>query len=325
MTAPRPRVSVVVATHRLTPYLAQALASVGAQTFRGWEVIVVGDGVPDPAAVDAVVHETLGDAARTLHVPARGVSVARNAGTGAARGELVAFLDDDDVWHPERLARQVAALDADPAASACSCDGWVIGPDGERLPEPWPVTCGSRLDLLSGRVDIPRIVTLLFRRAELLAIGGFHPSFRIGEDNELILRAVLLGRLTAVPEALVGYRRHPGGVTAAVGAQDDPGERLIRLTLDGAEAAGDSEAAAALAQNLRGFRARSAASLAGTARHEARHRSWAPAIRAGAAAVRRDPATALLTLLLGPPAPVPPPPSAPVRAPAPTPPPRSTP
>ena len=320
MTAPHPRVSVVVATHRLTPYLAQALASVGAQTFRDWEVVVVGDGVPDPAAVDAVARATLGSAARTLHVPARGVSVARNAGTAAARGELVAFLDDDDVWHPERLARQVAALDADPTASACSCDGWVIGPDSERLPEPWPVTRGSRLDLLSGRVDIPRIVTLLFRRAELLAIGGFHPSFRIGEDNELILRAVLLGRLTAVPDALVGYRRHAGSVTAAVGAQDDPGERLIRLTLDGAEAAGDAEAAAALAQNLRGFRARSAASLAGTARHEARHRSWAAAIRAGAAAVRRDPATGLLTLLLEPPAPVPPAP-----APAPTSPPRSTP
>lgn len=313
MTAPEPRVSVVVATHRLTPYLAQALASVGAQTFRNWEVVVVGDGVPDPAAVDAVVRTTLGDAARTLHVPARGVSVARNAGTAAARGDLVAFLDDDDVWHPERLARQVAALDADPTVSACSCDGWVIGPDGEQLPEPWPATSGSRLDLLSGRVDIPRIVTMLFRRAELQAIGGFHPSFRVGEDNELILRAVRLGRLTSVPEALVGYRRHPGSVSAALRPQDDPGECLIRLTLNGAEAAGDTPAAAALAQNLRVFRARSAAALAGTARHEARRRSWGTATRAGAMAVRRSPAVAVRSLLGGRPAPTP------------TPPPRSTP
>ncbi len=295
-----PRVSVVVPTNRLSPYLAEGLASVRAQTFADWEVVVVGDGVADRGPLDATVRDALGGTRfRILHTPPRGTSVARNTGTGAARGDLVAYLDDDDVWHPERLARQVAVLDADPTATACSCDGWVIDADGTRLAEGWPLTRGTRLDLLSGRVDIPRIVTVLFRRRELQSIGGFHPSFRIGQDNELTLRAVRLGRFVAVPEALVGYRRHPGGVTARLRPQDDPGERIIELTLAGARGAGDTAAVAALEENLRVFRARSAASFAGTARFSARAHDWRAATRAGATALRRSPAVGARTLLLG--------------------------
>ncbi|WP_187365241.1 glycosyltransferase family 2 protein [Cellulosimicrobium cellulans] len=312
MTTPtRPRVSVVVPTNRRSPYLPDALASVRDQQFTDWEVVVVGDGVADRAGLEGTVRDVLGaHRATVLHVPPRGVSVARNAGTAVARGELIAYLDDDDVWHPERLARQVARLDADPAATACSSDGWVVDQDGERLDEPWPLTRGSRLDLLSGRVDIPRIVTLLFRRDEVQAIGGFHPAFRVGEDNELILRALLLGRFVAVPEALVGYRRHAGGVSATIRAEDDPGEQIITLTLDGARRAGDAAAVAALEQNLRRFRARSAASSARTARARARARDWGAAGLAGAAALRRSPAVAAHTLLLGrPPAARPTPPT----------------
>lgn len=304
MTAAPPRVSVVVATNRLSRYLAEGLASVRAQTFDDWEVVVVGDGIADRGALDTLVRGALdGTRFRLLHVPGRGTSIARNTGTAAARGELVAFLDDDDLWHPERLARQVARLDADPTATACSCDGWVIGPDGEHLTEGWPLTRGSRMDMLRGRVDIPRIVTLLFRRRELQAIGGFHPSFRIGQDNELTLRAVRLGRFVAVPDALVGYRRHPGGVSAALSPRDDPGERIIRLALDGAAADGDTAAADALAENLRTFRLHAAAAFAGSARHSARDHRWREATEAGATAVCRSPTVAVRTLLLGPPTP----------------------
>jgi len=314
-TRTAPRVTVVVPTNRMSRYLAEGLASVRAQTYPDWEVVVVGDGVTDRGALDATVRDALGGHRfRLLHTPPRGTSVARNIGTAAARGDLVAFLDDDDVWHPERLARQVARLDDDPTATACSCDGWVIGPDGERLPEGWPLTRGSRMDLLSGRVDIPRIVTLVFRRRELEAIGGFHPSFRIGQDNELVLRAVRLGRFVALPDALVGYRRHPGGVTATLRPQDDPGERIIELTLAGAVGAGDLAAATALEQNLHRFRARSAASFAGNARHSARTRDWRAARTAGATALRRSPGVAVRTLLLGRPGTAHPTPPTPARS-----------
>lgn len=111
-----PRVSVVIPTYNRPALLREALASIAAQTCTDWEVVVVDDGSTPPidaAALEAVVNGRL---RLVRHDQPRGVAAARNSGFAAARGELIAQLDDDDRLAPEALSAATQALrDADVA------------------------------------------------------------------------------------------------------------------------------------------------------------------------------------------------------------------
>src|SRR5690348_15078750 len=116
--APMPRVSVIVPVFNRAATIGRAVASVVVQTMADWELIVVDDGsADDPAGALAA----LSDARLRLlrHERNRGAAAARNTGIAAARAPLIAFLDSDDEWLPEKLARQVAAVErAGPALGA---------------------------------------------------------------------------------------------------------------------------------------------------------------------------------------------------------------
>jgi glycosyltransferase involved in cell wall biosynthesis len=101
-----PHVSVVIPVFNAAALVASALRSVFAQTFADFEVILVDDGSEDREALDAALAEFSGRV-RQIRQPNGGPAMARNTGIAAATGELVAFLDADDEWLPEKLARQV--------------------------------------------------------------------------------------------------------------------------------------------------------------------------------------------------------------------------
>lgn len=106
----RPRVSVVLPTHNRPKLLAEALASIEAQTYPDWEVIVVDDGSEPPAEISAATQRP--ERVRVLrHSTAQGGAAAKTAGMALARGDIITFLDDDDLYAPEFLARTVATLD----------------------------------------------------------------------------------------------------------------------------------------------------------------------------------------------------------------------
>lgn len=241
-------VSVVIASNRDSAYLPEAVASVRQQSHPVEEIILVGDGAGQRLAERA---QQLG--IRYIAQPASGVSIARNRGTAAARGEFIAYLDDDDVWHPDRINLQLEALREHPAALAASCGGWYLDGQGNAFGAPWPAPPASRESMLSGAVDTPSIGTLLIRREAMIACGGFHPAFVHGEDNELILRLLQQGQFVTVDRPLFGYRRHGENVSGSLLEGRTGSLRLLQVQIWGAEAHRNEWLSAALQANRRRF------------------------------------------------------------------------
>ncbi len=114
-----PTVSVIIPTFNRDWSLRDAIDSVLAQTYTDFELIVVDDGSTDRTHD---ILEAYGDRLRRIHQANRGVSAARNSGIGVSTGRLVAFLDSDDIWLPEKLAVQVAFFEDDRSALICQTE-----------------------------------------------------------------------------------------------------------------------------------------------------------------------------------------------------------
>jgi len=263
-------VSVVIPTNRGGTYLQDAIASLTAQTHQPSEIILVDDGSPFPG-LSTVAHE-LG--VSYIRQDASGISVARNRGVAAAAGDWVAFLDDDDVWHPDRLRAQLDALTAHPDAIASHTGGWYMDSQGVEFGDGWPAPPASSAAMISGRVAAPRITTLLVRRDVYRRVGGCRTEMEPAEDNEFILRLLPLGEFVAVDRPLMGYRRHDANVTRRGLSGRVANARALRSLLKTARAGGDRDLAALLTQRMRAFRRSAAADNLGEAITAVREREW---------------------------------------------------
>jgi glycosyltransferase involved in cell wall biosynthesis len=203
MTARPGRVSVVIPVYNGERYLGAAIESVLAQTRPPYEVLVVDDGSEDGSAA---VARSYGAAVRYVHQPhqgAGGAARARNRGVELARGELLAFLDADDLWVPEKLELQTAALAA--ASGPAMVFGHTrqfISPD---LDEP------ARRRLQCPPEGVPACVpgAMVVSRDDFLRVGPFEASWRVGEPLDWFLRATAQGLASVVlPEVLVLRRLH---------------------------------------------------------------------------------------------------------------------
>lgn len=240
-----PIIDVIVATNRRSPFIDAALATVAAQTWPHWRLILVDDGGPDPEALEAAASHLV--EARVIHRPHAGVSAARNAGLAAGTGQLVAFLDDDDLWDPRRLEAQVTALRVASEAVGAFCGGYYIDADGRTFGTGWDAEHVERERMIDGSVPAPRIVSLLVTRDTCLRVGGFDESLVLAEDNDFVLRVLQQGPLTAVPEKLVGYRRHGGNASdEALTESRRATDRLLAKQIDAARRRGDAATAALL-------------------------------------------------------------------------------
>jgi len=205
----RPAVSVIIPVYCASRDIPVALASVFAQTFTNLEVIVVDDGSPDAADLKAAL-EPFRSRLRFIEQPNRGAGAARNAGIRASHGRFVAFLDADDRWMPEFLARQIACLEANRGCALVYCDALISGETplaGRRFMETAQSNGGvTLLSLIRQECNIA-LSTVVMRRRPLVAAGLFDETLRRGQDFELWLRLALRGAPMRYQRDVLAERR----------------------------------------------------------------------------------------------------------------------
>lgn len=207
------RVSVIIPTYNRAAYLPEALASVRAQTFKDYEIVVVDDG-----STDSTADLLAGDAdVRYIACEHAGVAAARNRGVAEAQGEFIAFIDSDDLWLPEKLERQVSYLDAHPDAQLVFCEYKNYFDNPNLADEP------AAAALLQVHIQ-EYLASALIRASVFDAAGCFQEGLAIGEDTEWTQRLqVLKVDLThKLPEVLYRRRIHGANCMLTYGLGERP-------------------------------------------------------------------------------------------------------
>jgi GT2 family glycosyltransferase len=211
-----PTVSVVIPAYNRAAVVGRAIRSVFAQTFEDWELVVVDDGSTDDTHR---VIASLSDARTRCvrHDHNRGQSAAQNTGINVSRGSYVAFLDSDDEWLPQKLAKVVDCFGALPEDV-----GLVYS--GKKLVEETGRVVRIRKPTLQGDVYgnllewdfIGSCSRVVVRRSVLGLVGGFDERFVNCQDWDLWIRVSKVSRIAAVPDCLVIRYLGQGQVTGSL-------------------------------------------------------------------------------------------------------------
>jgi glycosyltransferase involved in cell wall biosynthesis len=198
-------------------YLAEAIESVLAQTFRDFEYLILNDGSTDRTEAIAQHYAAQDPRIRVLSHANMGAAATMNRGLAEAAGTWTAILDHDDVCAPTRLERQLQAAHAHPETVVWGSFAWRVGPQGQRLRllRVGPTSLDEFRRLREHDELVPLIhPTAFLHRATILQLGGYNPAFRGAEDIELWSRVSDSHVIQVIPEALVKYRLHGSSFSA---------------------------------------------------------------------------------------------------------------
>ncbi|HUF10501.1 MAG TPA: glycosyltransferase family A protein [Rhodothermales bacterium] len=221
MTKPAPRLSVVIPVFNGEPYLAEAIRSVLDQDYDDLEVIVVDDGSTDGSSQIARQFPGI----RLVRQQNGGVAVAHNAGVSRAWGELVAFLDADDVWEPGSLAGRVGMFDDDPNVEMTH--GLVVEFISPGLSSSISIADRNLGTPIRGRLCGATMV----RRTALDRVGPMNPALRFAGWMDWLMRADEVGLQTEFCEELVLHRRIHGD-NLTIRLPKDEYVKLLKGALD---------------------------------------------------------------------------------------------
>jgi glycosyltransferase involved in cell wall biosynthesis len=222
-----PVISAIVPTYNHAVFVTDAVASALAQTIHDLEVIVVDDG-----STDDTTERLAGLRHRITYLRQenRGLSAARNTGIAAARGEWIALLDADDVWHPEKSEVQLRVAKRNP-------DVDLIGSrsTGERMPDHLPIDAPCRrLRVRDFLVSSPMGTTgALIRRKRLNEVGPFDERLRAAEDRDMWLRFVNRFPALQIESPCWLYRQHEGQMNRDVNRMFENYRSVLEKFFDG--------------------------------------------------------------------------------------------
>jgi GT2 family glycosyltransferase len=207
-----PRVTVLMPAYNAGKYIADAIRSVLDQSFADFELLIVDDGSTDNT-VDIVNSFT--DPRIRLQIQSnKGISVALNAGLKASRGYYIARFDADDICFPQRLARQVTFLDAQPACLVVGSDAEYISENGDHL---FDFQCSghSHAEILEKLYSVCPFIHsgVMYRKDAILQAGGYSLFAYNFEDHLLWVQLLRSGKCANLPEALIKVRINPNSVT----------------------------------------------------------------------------------------------------------------
>jgi len=192
----KPLVSCIIPTRNGERYLGQAIESLMAQTWQPIEIIVVDDGSSDRSVAIAA---GFGKAVRVASHPVANPVIARNHGMTLATGEFLGFLDQDDLWIPEKLALQMAAFDDDPTLDVCV--GMI-----QRFTQASPQ---DKMTMVGPAVPGYLSVAMLARRRAFGRVGALDPVYFHSDSAEWFLRARARGiGVRLLPQTLAYHRDH---------------------------------------------------------------------------------------------------------------------
>lgn len=203
----KPRVSIVIPYYNAAEYVGDTLESVFSQTYRDFEVILVNDGSPDTPELLKAISPWI-ERIVYFEISNQGPSTARNKGILASQGELLAFLDSDDLWEPNYLEVQVQKLDENPSADIVYSGSTAFGECASRPGQSLrgPITFTSLIDETYWVG-----VTVVARRQALIKAGLFDPNIWGAEDFDLWLRCIKNGsQIIAYGTPLFRYRVRKG-------------------------------------------------------------------------------------------------------------------
>jgi glycosyltransferase involved in cell wall biosynthesis len=206
-------ISVVMPTYQRPQYIGQAIESVLNQTYSNWELLIIDDNLAGDdyrKSTGNVIEDYLGDN-RIKYIKNAGSAngaIARNAGIREARGEFIAFLDDDDLWEPEKLQLQFEVF-RNEDVGLVYCKRFFFNDQGERCNKP-------QKDLIRGNVFKEMLgkhyiatCTAMVKRECFDRVGLFDEKLPSRQDHDMFLRIAQFYKIGLVEKALVGIRIHP--------------------------------------------------------------------------------------------------------------------
>ena len=229
MPAPAPSLSVLMPVFNAERYVAAAIKSVLAQTEPHFEFIIVDDGSRDRSPQILARYARQDRRLRIVTQGNRGVAGSLNAGLAHCTGEFVFRMDADDLSLPTRFAAQLAEMQRRPECVALGAA--VIFTDSEARPlktyRPPLEPAGIEAELTDGNGGALVHPTVVFRRAAVLAAGGYREKYDFIEDLDLYVRLLAHGELRNLAEPLYHYRQHPQSVNHRLGHRDAQTAEII--------------------------------------------------------------------------------------------------
>ena len=203
--------------------MKEALQSVADQTFRDMELVIVDDVSPIDISYLVKSIDNLPKTRIIRNADNKGHALSRNIGINAARTDLIAFMDHDDIWLPEKLERQLSILEQNPDAAMVFCDMEMFGEHADRLninqsiiparPSFYWFVCHGNYTISAS--------TVLVRKQAMLDIGSFDSRYSTCDDFDAWLKILMYSPVVHIPEKLAKYRLHSANVNYSVDRLND--------------------------------------------------------------------------------------------------------